>query len=178
VDLARFEALVKTHQAEIYRYLRYLGADRPSAEDLVQETFIASYQKPGPLVDAGPGRSAAWLRGVARNKFLMHCRSAKSNPVAVDGSLLEAHEGIWATEFLRGGDGFDYIKALKKCLEALPEKQRRAVDLQYSQKRSRAQMAQLLQMTADGIKSLMRRIREALGVCIEKRLGSSEGETT
>jgi RNA polymerase sigma-70 factor (ECF subfamily) len=178
MDIARFERLVRTHQAEIYRYVRYLGAERDSAEDLVQDTFLAAHANPGPLEgdeDVGVPASAAWLRGIARNKFLMHCRRSKRDPVALDAEALERREAVWREAFVRDGDGFDYLEALRRCIEGLPPKQRQAVDLQYAQAKSRSEIAQLLRMTADGIKSLMRRIRDALGGCIEKRVKSTGG---
>ena len=39
MDRDELAVVVRVNQAGIYRYLRYLGADRPTAEDLVQETF-------------------------------------------------------------------------------------------------------------------------------------------
>jgi RNA polymerase sigma-70 factor (ECF subfamily) len=172
MDVRSFEAFVRTHQAEIYRYLRYLGADRAWAEDLVQDAFLAAYDKPGPLAgEDEPRRAAAWLRGIARKKFLMHCRRARTNPVTANSDVLRAREAAWASEFLRDSDGFDYVEALRACLETLSEKSRGAVDLRYAKKTSRAQMARALAMSEDGVKSLMRRIREALGACVEKRLG-------
>ena len=41
MDRDTLSVLVKTHQAEIYRYVRYLGADASPAADLGQETFLA-----------------------------------------------------------------------------------------------------------------------------------------
>ena len=38
LDLAE---LVREHQADVWRYLRYLGADGHDADDLTQETFLA-----------------------------------------------------------------------------------------------------------------------------------------
>jgi RNA polymerase sigma-70 factor (ECF subfamily) len=171
VDVRRLEVLVRLHQAEVYRYVRYLGADPASAEDLVQETFLAAFADPRPLADGDERRRAAWLRGIARNKYLMHCRGRRSRPLPVASAILERLEATWSSEFLRDGDGFEYLEALRRCLDALPGKQRLAVDLQYAQGRSRTEMAQLLRMTSDGVKSLMRRVRRALGECVEKRLG-------
>ena len=60
-------ALVKGHQAELFRYMRYLGADRVAAEDLV-----LAYPTPrgtGPLRVAGGGsvrRHRAHRRGPLR----------------------------------------------------------------------------------------------------------------
>jgi RNA polymerase sigma-70 factor (ECF subfamily) len=171
LDRATLEALIRAHQAELYRYARYLGADGFTAEDVVQDTFLAAAEGPPPRADlANARRASAWLRGVARNVFLMHCRSKRTSPVKVDSDYLEKAESIWASRFLREGDGFDYVEALRRCLETLPRKQRRVIDLQYVHRKARAEMATLFNMTDDGIKSLLRRVRAILADCIERRL--------
>ena len=50
------EILVRTRQAEVYRYLRYLAADSAAAEDLAQETSNRQLQGARPILkplDAG-----------------------------------------------------------------------------------------------------------------------------
>ena len=170
MDRASFEALVKAHQAELYRYARYLGADDAAAEDLVQDTFLVAFGAALPAETADMRVRAAWLRGALRNLFLRYCRRRRASQVVPEPELLEQAEAVWKSEFLRSGDGFDYIVALRKCIRALPEKQRAALDMQYAQRKSRDEMAQLWGMTEDGIKSLMRRIRADLAECIRKRL--------
>jgi RNA polymerase sigma-70 factor, ECF subfamily len=171
---AELETMIRVHQAEIYRYVRYLGAENSAvAEDLVQETFLAAFKSSAPPVQRDERHEAGWLRGIARNMFLAHCRKARSNPVrVVDSMTLSQAENVWVTEFLRGDDGFDYKEALHKCLGTLSEKQRRVLDLYYAQGKSRAEMAGLCEMTEDGIKSLMRRLRGVLGECIKRRLAA------
>jgi len=168
---AELETLVRTHQAEVYRYLRYLGADRETAEDLVQETFLAACRKGHPVLHGDLQQRAAWLRGVARNQFLNWCRQRRRTPQFVEPEALDRAERIWKDEFLRNGDGFDYVEALRECLKGIPENARGALDLRYAQGKSREEMAGLLKMTQDGIKSLLRRVRTALGDCIRRRLG-------
>src|SRR5262245_1669606 len=168
------ETLVRTHQAEVYRYVRYLGAmERGLAEDLVQETFLAAFQSPNPAPANDVRRQSGWLRGIARNLFLAHCRKARNSPVHADSSSLQRAEECWAVEFLRDGDGFDYVEALRRCLGTLGQKQRRFLDLRYAEKKSRVEMAQLLRMTEDGIKSALQRIRAALMDCIQRRIGTT-----
>jgi RNA polymerase sigma-70 factor, ECF subfamily len=168
------ETLVRTHQAEIYRYVRYLGAfDRALAEDLVQDAFLAAFGSPNPPPLDELRRQSAWLRGIARNLFLAHCRRERNSPVTADSTSLERAEGIWATEFLRDGDGFDYVEALRTCLGTLAEKQRQFLDLRYHQHKSRLEMAQLLKMSQDGIKTALHRIRTSLLDCIQRRLHSA-----
>src|SRR5512135_2451419 len=134
------ELMVRTHQAMVYRYLRYMGAAADVAEDVAQETFLAAYRSgSAPVEDAAVegGRCAAWLRGVARNQLLMYFRKARSNPLSSDPSLLEQAlnqaDEVWATEMLRSGDGFDYAEALQACLARLQGTQRKVLDMFYGE---------------------------------------------
>ena len=164
------ETLVRLHQNELFRYLRYLGAAHAAAEDLVQETFLVAFRSDTlPTIENDRAR-AAWLRTTARHRFLHYCREKRRGARPTGEAMLEDAEAVWNADFLRGGDGFDTVEALRKCLDALSTDQRRAVDLQYAQRASRADMAGLLKMTEDGVKSLMRRIRAKLADCIERRL--------
>jgi RNA polymerase sigma-70 factor (ECF subfamily) len=168
------ETLVAAHQAELYRYVRYLGAvARAEAEDLVQETFLAAFRSrtPPPPEER---QQAAWLRGIARNLFLAHCRRRRKAPVALDHSWLERAEALWSEEFLRRADGFDYVEALRHCVGQLAGRQRQFVEMRYMQGKSRAEMARLCGMSADGIKSALQRARAVLADCVQRRL---EAET-
>lgn len=160
-------SLVRTHQAQVYRYLRYLGAAPDLAEDLVQETFVVAFQKSLQEEILSP---AAWLRGVGRNLFLAHCRRVKASPVRSTPEALEQAESLWSRQFPPPSDGSEYLAALRQCLQGLPPRQQEIVDLQYRQKKSRAEIASAWGMTEDGVKTLMRRLREALGECIQRRL--------
>lgn len=170
------EDLVRTQQAALYRYVRYLGAsDAATAEDLVQETFLAACRSPnGPTATDAQGQ-AAWLRGIARNLFLAHCRRKRSSPVQVDSAALERAEAFWSEEFLRADEGEDYLDALRRCLETLSEKPRRLLELRYTQNRSRSEMARLLGLSEDGVKSSLQRVRNLLADCIRRRLDSHGG---
>lgn len=174
MDRDALQTIAVRHQAEIYRYLRYLGADRSAAEDLVQETFLAAFRATRhPDTEDGQGMSA-WLRAVARNMFLRYCRGAKKRPIPVTPEHLEEAETVWAQDFLGRGDGFDYVEALRQCLETVPPKHREALDMRYRMQQPRSDMAQRLGMTEDGVKSLLRRIRAALAECVQQRLAKED----
>lgn len=173
MDRERLEEIIRAHQAEIYRYLRYLGArSQEEAEDLVQDTFLGAYTAKNPPEGNDARLRAAWLRGIARNVFLNHCRRKNANPVLASEPALQEAEAVWTQAFLRGGDGFETVEALRKCLGELPPKSKRALDLFYGQASSRASLAQEFDLTEDGVKSLLRRLRSALGDCIERRLAA------
>ena len=167
-------ALVLAHQAALLRYLRYLGSDSQTAEDLVQDTFLAAFHSASPPASQRPAVVAGWLRGIGRNLFLMHCRRERTSPVRTSPDALKAAEDLWVGEFLRDGDGFDYVAALQACLEGLSERKRDAIRRRYEKRQPRAAMAAELSMSEDGIKSLLRRIRAVLADCVRGRLAAEE----
>ncbi|WP_439621933.1 RNA polymerase sigma factor [Gemmata sp.] len=170
MDQSLLAELIQCHQGELYRYLRYLGCrSAATAEDLVQDTFVAALQSDGPTCGDAPGQ-AAWLRGVARNLFLAHCRRERNAPVRTDADSLRLAERVWADEFLRDGDGYDYVAALRQCLERLPPATRELLVQRYTVGLSRHQLAAARRLTADGVKAALRRTRGVLAACIRRRL--------
>ena len=91
--------LVREHQTEVWRYLRYLGATAELADDLTQETFLQLLR--APYEDRGPAARAAWLRTVARNLFV---KSFRRPPFAL--AELDTIEAAW-TGFARDDEGQD-----------------------------------------------------------------------
>jgi len=163
-------SLVHSHQGQVYRYLRYLGAARDVAEDLAQETFVVAFQQSMQSQWGEISNKPAWLRGVSRNLFLAHCRRAKSNPVLLDTESVERAEALWAKEFALCEDGSAHLAALRDCLEGLPQREREMVELQYRLQKSRAEIALAHGLTEEGVKTLMRRVRASLAQCIQRRL--------
>ena len=71
-----FAAVVREHQAGVWRYLRFLGADQTEADDLTQETFLALLRAHEKGSFSYQGSEATWgyLRQVARNQLLQRRR--------------------------------------------------------------------------------------------------------
>jgi RNA polymerase sigma factor (sigma-70 family) len=105
----------------------------------------------------------------------MYFRKARSNPVASDPLVLEQAleeaDEVWHAQLLRNGDGFDYHDALQACMSTLKGTQRKLLDMFYGEEFSRAQIAEALNMSEDGVKSFLRRVRSALRQCVQMRLG-------
>lgn len=64
-DLAAFEELVRTYQAEVFRFVRHLTRDRTVAEDVTQEAFLRAFRFIGGY--RGETRFSSWLLRIARN---------------------------------------------------------------------------------------------------------------
>lgn len=157
-DLAE---LVRAHQAGVWRYLRFLGADEPLADDLTQETFLAVWGKP--FVEHSPAATRAYLRTVARNLFLIALRKQRRQPAL---ERLEMVDEVWQR---LTADDDAWLDDLRDCLETLTERARQAIDLCYRDNCSRSEIGRELQLSEDGVKSLLRRSRETLRRCIEQK---------
>jgi RNA polymerase sigma-70 factor (ECF subfamily) len=155
--------LIERHQTEIWRYLRYLGCDAAGAEDVAQETFMIVLAKPP--ADLGPAALRSYLRKVARSQFLLAIRKSQRRWAEVD---VELAEEVWR-EMHPDDGGEEYLAALDGCLQQLDGRAKSAIDLAYREGRSRAEMASLLEMSEDGVKSLLRRTRDVLRQCIERK---------
>lgn len=164
--------LISTHQTEIFRYLKYLGADHAAAEDLLQDAFLRAFRaESAPDMEDITSRGA-WLRRIARNLFYDHCRRASRSPISFDSARAEHAEEFWTHDFLIQDDGFGCLEALECCLGSLPERQRKMVHSFYANRQSREQIAEDFGITTDGVKVALRRIRQALGECIQTRLAT------
>lgn len=167
--MSRFclETLVQTHQREILCYLRYMGADSHVAEDLAQETFVVAWEHKSPPPAEQEHRCRGWLRGIARNLFLTHCRKVKRSPVMVNSETVNLAEDVWA-EVLPAEEGWMVLASrLNECLSGLSDRNRQLVADRYENNRSRADMASAHSLSEDGVKTALRRIRESLLKCIQ-----------
>lgn len=157
-------ALVRAHQAELWRYLRYLGCDGALAEDLTQETFLSLVRNPLALenVSALP----AYLRTIARNLFFK--RAGRLSP-AVPLDEIDDADAVW-TRTVKEKDAGPYVNALRDCVQELDDRSRRALDLQYRDRLSQEAAARAIDLSREGFKTLLRRVRDRLKACVGGKL--------
>ena len=77
-DRSAFAALVKRHQAAVLRLARALTAQAASAEDVLQETFLAVYRHAGTW--SGEASVRAWVLAIARHAAARHGRRHAGEP--------------------------------------------------------------------------------------------------
>jgi RNA polymerase sigma-70 factor (ECF subfamily) len=141
-----------------------LGAAVEDADDLTQETFLAVARTPFEL--RSRGETAAYLRTAARNQLLMLRRRQGREASTVE---LAAAEDVWAA-LTPEGDSSVQMDALAACYESLNGRARDAIDRFYRRGESREEIATALEVTIDGVKSLLRRTRASLKECVERRV--------
>ena len=159
---------VRQHQAGIWRYLRFLGASGNEVDDLVQDTFLAFVRahEQAKFTFRNDASTVAYLRRVARNQLLQQRRKQGHE---MDTVQLTAAEQVWSE--VAAEDGLDdYLQTLRKCNERLQGRARKAIQLQYQQGLGRAEVADTLGMSLDGVKTLLRRTRQKLRECVESNM--------
>jgi RNA polymerase sigma-70 factor (ECF subfamily) len=156
--------VVRAHQHAVWRWLRVLGCRPHEADDLAQETFVVLLRTQ--LADDGPAALRAWLRSTAKNLFLAHCRRAARAPGIADDADVEAAFAAYE----RDDDGAGYRAALRGCLETLPARQRELLELHVHERATPQALAAATGLADEGARSLLRRIKQALRQCIERRL--------
>lgn len=156
------------HQADLWRYARFLGCPREQAEDYLQDAFLVALKRR--VHTLPPAVAAQWLRTTVRNLFWCELRVTARRPdrVAID---LEQLDHAWVR---RTDTWIDYLTALEQCLPRLDARDRRAIELRYRLGCSRDEMARELGMSPAGIKSLLQRIRRRLRHEVEARLKESD----
>jgi RNA polymerase sigma-70 factor (ECF subfamily) len=168
-DLAN---LVREHQADVWRYLRFLGAATEDADDLTQDTFLAIARSP--FQQRSRAESAAYLRTAARNQLLMLRRKQGRQICTVE---LTAADEAWA-DTMPTGSSDEFLDAMGECCDGLAGRARDAVDKFYRDRKSREDIAAELDMTPDGVKSLLRRTRASLRECVERRLRTEKQDNS
>lgn len=87
-----FEAVVSTHHAEIFRYLRRVIGQGDDADDLSQETFLRAYRAYRSLPRDANVR--AWLFSIATNLAKNHFRSETRRRRAYGEVRASAREAV------------------------------------------------------------------------------------
>jgi RNA polymerase sigma-70 factor (ECF subfamily) len=158
---------VARHARGAWRFARLLGCPAQLADDLAQDALLAALHKG---IDTRPdGEAAPWLRAAVRNLWRMHLRTQRRRPAHVELAQAEAAVARHGGD---DGSGDASVAALRRCVAALDGRARLALDLRCRDDAPRAVMAARLQLTEDGVKTLLRRTRDALFACVQRRLAT------
>jgi RNA polymerase sigma-70 factor, ECF subfamily len=160
----KIEQIVHDHQRDLWRFLIALGCRPTEAEDLTQETFVAVFR--GGFEYRGRGETAAYLRKVAKHRFISSVRQRKRAPVVRNLDDVDEEWALYAGEC----EGDRRVELLKHCLQILGERARAGLDLRYRAELSRAEIASRLHMKETGVRTLLDRARKALRECVQRKL--------
>lgn len=108
-----------------------------------------------------------WALWIAKSRVIDFYRAQDSRRVVFSDELLGQLADTIAKQ---ADDRSNRREALEACLEELPPKSRRLLDLRYVEELSAAEMAQETGTTSGSVRVLLSRVRTVLASCIERRL--------
>ncbi|MEZ6089119.1 MAG: RNA polymerase sigma factor [Pirellulaceae bacterium] len=154
------------HQSGVWRYLRVLGCDCSTADDLTQETFLTILRRP-PFEQLNDHATAAYLRRIARNLFISLKRRDKRMQLV---AAVESLDEVWDRWMGAKEDGEEFVHALRECFEGLTERAQCALRLRFADEVNRVQIGEKLGITEHGAKNLMQRAKQQLKECVQTKL--------
>jgi RNA polymerase sigma-70 factor (ECF subfamily) len=166
-----------------------LTADRQVAEEVVQETFLALWNR-AELFNPETGSLAAWLHTIARNRTVDRLRAAGRRPNLIplssasgddeqDNAALDRLVGagtvVGGADVGRGPEGelaaTELAKVLRGALDDLPDVERTAIVLAYREELSQSEIAERLGWPLGTVKTRTRRALLRLRGALAEELG-------
>jgi RNA polymerase sigma-70 factor (ECF subfamily) len=171
-------ALYDRHASAVHSAASRLTADRQIAEEVVQETFLALWNR-AELFDPATGSLAAWLHTIARNRTVDRLRAGARRPRLVSAALTGgpdepeavALDRLAVTGTVIGGADRDHgpeeevvqteLRAtLRAALVTMPDVERTVIVLAYTDGLTQSEIAERLGWPLGTVKT---RTRRALG---------------
>lgn len=166
-DAVAFEELMLRYQSRVITVLEHLVGQRELAEDLAQDVFLRVYRARKRYV---PGaKFSTWLftitNNVARNAHRSRSRRHEVQITARDSGAMGvrtleqmamAASGLMPTRQL---DRVEMAEIVRMAMESLNERQRMAVLLSKFEEMSYADIANVMELSPQAIKSLLSRAR-------------------
>jgi RNA polymerase sigma-70 factor (ECF subfamily) len=167
-DDGAFDYLVEKFRRPMVSFMYRMTRNQPVAEELAQEVFLRVYRSRQTY--AASAKFTTWLYRIATNLAVNHARDTKyerpENTVNIDepdtetGLTVDVADGSLNAEqvILRR----ERLAAIKRHVEALPERQRAAVMMHKYQGMDYKQIAEVLKLSESATKSLLFRAYETL----------------
>jgi RNA polymerase sigma-70 factor (ECF subfamily) len=163
-DKTAMRTLFARHSTRVFRFLLRIVGNTATAEDLVSETFLEVWRQAGRF--EGRSKASTWLLGVARHKALSLLRQRRLDqldeataalvPDPSDDPEAEAQHRSRAA-------------VLRDCLSRLPPAQRELLDLIYYQEQSIADVARIVGVPENTVKTRAFYARKRLAELMTQR---------
>lgn len=167
-DDERFHILVQRHKRRVFRLaLAVLGPGREAeAEDLTQEAFLLAFRKLGSF--RGDSAFSTWLLHVTRNLAIDRRRRADLRRPHASEDVLATLPAVGAgANPEEAAAANERRERLLRQIERLPDLQRTVVRLHYWLGSPVSEMAELLELNPETVKSHLFRARRRLASALE-----------
>src|SRR5262245_15518166 len=159
-DQAAFAELVREHQAMVFSLARYFLHDRETAEELAQDVFLGLYNNLASIESAA--HLKFWLRRVTSHRCIDYARRNRLKTISVDDAPEPFSMFDLPDTMMRD--------TLRRIVATLPERPRLVIQLRYQEDLEPMEIAEVLGMPLNTVKSHLRRslaiLREKVNRCL------------
>ncbi len=164
-DAEAFEMLFDRHNGGVYRFARHMLGNDHEAEEVLQETFLAVARTARTYQPRGLFQT--WLMRIVRNRCLNRMQSAarmfaRTTPAEPDNTPSPTPSP------LQDAQTAEHMARVHAMMGLLPQRQREALVLFALEQMSYAQIAQVLDMPINTVKTLIFRARSELARSLEE----------
>lgn len=163
-SVAAFQALYERHHRALFNFLVRLLADRPRAEDLLQEAFLRVFLHRETYRPTAAFRT--WLFTIARNLALDELRQRRTSRELERGEILGTVTDPGATP-LQQAEGEELGERLQTAVQSLPLSQREVLLLSRFAGLSHEEIARVTGASAAAVRvtlhRALNRLRDLLG---------------
>lgn len=180
---ARFASWVRAYTPDLLRFARNRVKDPAIADDLVQLTFVSAWETLDRF--AGDSSPRTWLFAILKHKLADHYRKAYREGIKVSGTEMMGDDPS-GTPFAPGGHGHrppqeedtfhendakeELDRALRHCLDALPEHWRSVMEMKYLLDKDSDAIREALGLSEANYWQQVHRAKLRLRSCIEEKL--------
>ncbi|MGB0372281.1 MAG: sigma-70 family RNA polymerase sigma factor [Opitutales bacterium] len=163
------DEIVKEHLLPLRAFLASMSVHPDLIDDVAQNVFLEVLRNQDKFDGRRPFR--AWLFGIAKNvvyqEFRKHSRDRRLREGYAAETLARAEfcepkqEDFWSDK--------RRLKALKDCINSLPDKTRNLVNLRFEGGYKGEELSEMLGMTHAAVRMSLSRIRKSLRGCVEQK---------
>jgi RNA polymerase sigma-70 factor, ECF subfamily len=152
--------LYARHHVRVFRFIAHLVTDNARAEDLVSEVFIDVWSQAGPF--EGRSQVSTWILSIARYKALSALLAQRRRRIVefddTAMGLIEDTADTPEQSLLNQ----DCSAQLRTCLAQMSREHREVIELVYYREKSVEEVAEIIQMPKNTVKTRMFYARKRL----------------
>ena len=168
-DASAFEELMTRNQSKVLSMLVHFAGSRAQAEDLTQEVFLKVYQARETYRPAA--KFSTWLYRIVHNCALNAVRSKKRKPELLFSGVENGEEGGKFEDNILAQSGYlptrqydkdEQREMVQIALKSLEARQREVLLFRHFEYMDYRQIAEVMELTPEAVKSLLCRARQRL----------------
>ncbi len=175
------QSWVEAFSDKLYSWALYKTNNKETAEDLVQETFLAACESLKKF--EGKSEPQTWLFGILNHKIADYFRKIYRNPILNNPGkdttfinnffdengdwLKKERPQSWGDEGQNLLDDHQFVQLLQVCLKELPDSWFAAINLKFLEQKKGDEICQELRLTATNYWQILHRAKLQLRKCLE-----------